>query len=83
MHVVALFNLVVPDTFNVDKHVILFVVNAPDIVLSPVVKDAAFSAVIPVQPPQRPPSSKYLIDKIGSAVFLGKQIVHHKYYNHM
>jgi len=49
--------------------VILFVVNAPDIVLSPEVNA---SAVIPVQPPQRPPSSKYLIDKIGLAVFLGK-----------
>ncbi len=65
-----------PDTFNVDKHVILFVDNAPDIVLSPLVNAAA---VIPDQPPQRPPSSKYLIDKIGLAVFLGIQIGHHKY----
>ncbi len=48
-------NVVKPDTFNDDKHVILFVVNAPDIVLSPDVNAAA--AVIPDQPPQTPASS--------------------------
>jgi hypothetical protein len=62
-------NVVNPDTFKVDKHVILFIVNAPDIVLSP---DVNAAAVIPDQLPQRPASSKYLIDKIGLAVFLGR-----------
>ena len=42
--------------------------NAPDMVLSP---DVNALAVIPVQPPQLPASSKYLIDKVGLAVFLG------------
>ncbi len=69
MHVVALFKVVVPDTFNDDKHVILFVVNAPDIVLSP---DVNAAAVIAEQPPQIPLSSKYRIEKIGLFVFLGK-----------
>ena len=66
--VLLLLKVVVSDTFNVDKHDILFVVNAPDIVLSP---DVNAAAVIPDQPAQKPASSKYLIDKIGLAVFLG------------
>ncbi len=49
--VVALFNMVKPDIFNCDKHNILFVVNTPDIVLSPDVNAAAVIPDHPCQPP--------------------------------
>ncbi len=56
-------------SFNDDKHDILFIVNIPDIILSPDVKDTAFSDVRPSHPVQIL-FSFLLIDILGYASLL-------------